>query len=81
MQIMNDPPLAPHSAFDAFYGLRAVRCDDDGAFGELVVQPHHPQPTQVVRGGVDISDDTGRLCASGRVSLALRPHPVAEAAA
>ncbi len=45
-------PLATHSAFDDFYGLRLVSCDEQGVVGELSVQPHHLQPTKVVHGGV-----------------------------
>jgi uncharacterized protein (TIGR00369 family) len=49
---MIDQTLVSHSAFDAFYGLRILRCDEHGITGTMEIRPHHLQPSRVVHGGV-----------------------------
>jgi 1,4-dihydroxy-2-naphthoyl-CoA hydrolase len=52
---MTEHSRATESAFDDYYGLRVVACTGDEVRGELDVEAHHLQPTQIVHGGVHCS--------------------------
>ena len=81
--------VAPEQTFDALYGLRHLETSDESARGEVPVRRELMQPWGLVHGGVYAAmaeslaswatalavAREGRLCATSRVTIAVRPRP------